>query len=202
MTNDGAHGFFGDSVDDFVHGRGELFDEVTHKFRNIHFSLAERWQRNRENIQPIVQILSEFAVTDHLPQVSIARRDDTNIDPRGTGAAHSLELAFLEHSKKLGLKLQRHVSNFVEEQRSTIGQRKTAHVRTNSAGESSALVSEEFAFQKTGGHRRAVHLDEVPATARTELVNRSGDDFLAGSGLAADQDTGISGCDRLNFRED
>src|SRR5258708_22502726 len=147
-------------------------------------------------------MLLEFAVTDHLPQVSIARRDDTNIDPRGTGAAHSLELALLEHSKKLGLKLQRHVSNFVEEQRSTIGQRKTAHVRTNSAGESSALVSEEFAFQKTGGHRRAVHLDEVPAASRTELMNRSGDHFFAGSRLAGDQDSDIRGRHRLNFRED
>src|SRR5258705_4017381 len=80
MTNDGAHGFFGDGVDNFVHGGGELFDEVAHKFRNIRFSLAERWQRNRENIQAIVQILSEFTVTDHLPQVLIGRRDDTNID--------------------------------------------------------------------------------------------------------------------------
>src|SRR5258708_36670343 len=115
------------------------------------------------------------------------------MEPGGTGAAHSVELAFLEHSKKLGLKLQRHVSNFVEEQRSTIGQRKTAHVRTNSAGESSALVSEEFAFQKTGGHRRAVHLDEGPATARAALVNRSGDDFLSGSAPAAAPETGPNG---------
>src|SRR5258707_15580215 len=145
MTNDSAHCFFRDTVDNFVHGGGKLFDEVPNKLRNISFPFTERRQRKWENIQPIVQILSEFAVTDHLPQVSIARRDDTNIDPRGTGAAHSLELAFLEHSKKFGLKLQRHVSNFVEEQRSTIGQRKTAHVRTNGAGESSALVSEEFA---------------------------------------------------------
>lgn len=47
---------------------------------------------------------------DHLPKVSIARRDDTNIDPRGTDAAYSLELAFLEYAKKLGLKLPRHIS--------------------------------------------------------------------------------------------
>src|SRR5258708_28977511 len=165
MTNDGAHGFFGDCINNFVHGVGKLFDEVPNKLRNISFPFTERRQRKRENIQPVVQILSEFAVADHLPQVSIARRDDTNIDPRGTDAAYSLELAFLEHSKKLGLKLQRHVSNFVEEQRSTIGQRKTAHVRTNSAGESSALVSEEFAFQKTGGRPPARAPSAGPAHA-------------------------------------
>src|SRR6266851_3162126 len=186
MTNDGAHGFFGDRVDKFFHGCGKLFEEVPNKLRNISFPFAERRQRKRENIQPVVQILSEFAVADHLPQVSIARHDDTNIDPRGADAAYGLELAFLEYAKKLGLKLQRHVSNFVEEQRSTISQRKAADMRIDGAGESSALVSEEFAFQQTGGHRRAVHFDKVAATARTEFVNRSGDDFFARSGFAAD----------------
>src|SRR5258708_17539314 len=132
------------------------------------------WEGEWGNSEEGVEIHGELGGTVQLAQVSIARRDDTNIDPRGTGAAHSLELAFLEHSKKLGLKLQRHVSNFVEEQRSTIGQRKTAHVRTNSAGESSALVSEEFAFQKTGGHRRAALLYPSAATARTEPANRPG----------------------------
>src|SRR5260370_18144009 len=163
MTNDDVHGFFGDRVDNFVHGGGKLFDEVTEKMGNFSFSFPGVWQRKGENTQPIVQILSEFAATDHLAQVSIARHDDTNIDPRGADAAYSLELAFLEYAKKLGLKLQRHVSNFVEEQRSTIGQRKTTRVRTNCAGESSALVSEEFAFQKTGGHGRAGPPCKVPA---------------------------------------
>jgi len=40
-------------------------------------------------------------------------------------------------------------------------------------------LSEEFAFEKASRHRRAVHLDEIPAAARAELVNRSRDDFLA-----------------------
>src|SRR5260370_10270321 len=202
MTNDDVHGFFGDRVDNFVHGGGKLFDEVPHKLGNISFPFPERWQRKRENTQPIVQILSEFAATDHLAQVSIARHDDTNIDPRGADAAYSLELAFLEYAKKLGLKLQRHVSNFVEEQRSTIGQRKAAHVRGNSTGESSAHVSEEFTFQQTGGERRAVHLYEVPATARTGVVNCLGDGFFSCSGLAGDLNGGISGGDLLNFPAD
>src|SRR5260370_23496238 len=126
MTNDGAHGFFGDGVDYFVHGGGELFDEVAHKFRNIRFSLAERWQRNRENIQTIVQILSEFTVTDHLPQISIGRRDDTHIDARGTSAAYGLELALLEDAKQLGLKLPCHVSDFIKKQLASARRPKSA----------------------------------------------------------------------------
>src|SRR5258708_26602889 len=130
MTNDGAHGFFGDGVDHFVHGGGELFDEVAHKFRNIRFSFAERWQRNRKDIQAIVQVLSEFTVTDHLPQGLIGRRDDTNIDARGTGAAYGLELALLEHTEQLRLKLHWHVSDFIKKQSTSLLPRNPAAIRT------------------------------------------------------------------------
>src|ERR1700720_4019027 len=202
MTNDGAHGFFGDGVDHFVHGGGELFDEVAHKFRNIGFSLAERWQRNRENIQAIVQILSEFTVTDHLPQISIGRRDHTNIDARGTSAAYGLELALLEHAEQLGLKLQWHVSNFIKKQCAAVRQRKPADMRINRSGKGSAFVPEKLTFEKTGRHRRTVHFDEIPAAARAELVNRARDNLLARPGFAGDQDGGVGWRHGLDFRED
>src|SRR5712671_5912695 len=148
MTNDGAHDFVGDGVDQFVHGSGGLFDEVPYKLRNIRFSFAERWQRNRKDIQAIVQVLSEFTVTDHLPQVLIGRRDDTNIDARGTGAAYSLELALLEDTEQLGLKLHWHVSDFIQKQYAAVRQRKPADMRIDSSGEGSAFVPEKLAFEK------------------------------------------------------
>src|SRR5260370_16002063 len=135
MTNDGAHSFFGDGVDYLVHGGGELFDEVAHKFRNIRFSFAERWQRNRKNIQAIIQIFSEFTVTDHLPQVLIGRRDNTNIDARGTGAAYGLELALLKDTEQLRLKLHWHVSDFIQKQCASVRQGKPADVRIGRSSE-------------------------------------------------------------------
>src|SRR5712675_3146788 len=188
MTNDGAHGFVGDGVDQFVHGSGGLFDEVPYKLRNIRFSFAERWQRNRKDIQAIVQVLSEFTVTDHLPQVLIGRRDDTNIDARGTGAAYGLELALLEHTEQLRLKLHWHVSDFIQKQCAAVRQCKSADMRIDRSGKGSALVPEKLAFEKTGRHRRAVHFDEIAAAPRTEFVNRARDNLLAGPGFAGDQD--------------
>src|SRR5215469_9783608 len=61
-------------------------------------------------------------------------------------------------------------------------------MRTDGAGKGSAFVPEEFAFEKAGWHGRAVHLDQVPVSARAELVNRSRDHLLAGAGLSGDQD--------------
>src|SRR6266404_6753106 len=202
MTNDGAHGFVGDRVDQFVHGSGELCDEVPYKFRNIRFSFAERGQRNRKNIQAIIQILPEFTVTDHLPQVLIGRRDDTNIDARGTGAAYSLELALLENTEQLGLKLHWHVSDFIQKQCAAVRQRKSADMRIDRSGKGSALVPEKLAFEKAGRHRRTVHFDEIPAAAWAELVNRARDNFLARPGFASDQDGGVRWRHGLDFRED
>src|SRR5712671_7554101 len=202
MTNDGAHGFFGDGVDYLVHGGGELFDEVAHKFRNIRFSFAERWQRNWKNIQAIIQILPEFTVTDHLPQVLIGRRDDTNIDARGTGAAYGLELALLEHTEQFRLKLHWHVSDFIKKQCASVRQRKPADMRIDSSGKGSAFVPEKLTFEKAGRHRRTVHFDEIAAAARAELVNRARDNLLARPSFAGDQDGGVRWRHRLDFRED
>src|SRR5258705_1000371 len=173
MTNDGAHGFFGDGVDYLVHGGGELFDEVAHKFRNIRFSLAERGQRNRKNIQAIVQILSEFTVTDHLPQVLIGRRDDTNIDARGTGAAYGLELALLKDTEQLGLKLHWHVSDFIQKQCAAVRQRKSADMRIDRSGKGSPLLPEKLAFEKTGRHRCACPFEAIPAEPSAQFPERA-----------------------------
>ena len=54
-------------------------------------------------------------------------------------------------------------------------------------------MSEKLTFKKPGGHRRAIDLDEIPVTARAEIVNRTRDDFLASPSLARDQDGGIRG---------
>jgi hypothetical protein len=57
----------------------------------------------------------------------------------------------LEYAEQLGLKLQWHVSNFIEEQSAAIRQCKTTDVRINGTRKGSAFVSEEFAFEKAGG---------------------------------------------------
>jgi hypothetical protein len=61
-------------------------------------------------------------------------------------------------------------------------------MRIDGAGKGATFVSEELAFQKAGGHRRAVHLDQISVSAGAELVYRPRNDFLAGAGLSSNQD--------------
>jgi hypothetical protein len=179
----------------------ELLHEVPHELGNIGRSVAERRQRDRESIQPIVEVFAEFPVSDQQRQIPIGRGNDTHIDSRGARAAYWFELTLLEHAEQLRLKFQRHVSDLVKKQRSTIRQREAADMRIDGARKGSAFVSEELAFEKPGWHRRAVHLDQISVSTGTELVNRARDDFLASAGFAGDQNSGVRGRYRLHFSE-
>src|SRR5262249_36272683 len=65
------------------------------------------------------------------------------------------------------------------------------------ASESAPLVTKQFALDQPGGNGRAIDLDEGPIAARTQIVNRSRNEFLAGAGLSQDEHGGIGG--RPNF---
>ncbi len=98
-------------------------------------------------------------------EILVGRSDDANIDSRGARTAYGLELTLLKHTAQHGLKLQWHVSNFIEEQSATIRQREPADMRIDSARKGSAFVPEEFAFEEACGHRRAVHLHQISVVA-------------------------------------
>jgi len=86
------------------------------------------------------------------------------------------------------LKFERKVANFVEEERAAVGELEAADFLADGAGEGAALVAEEFGFKKTAGDGGAIHFDEGAIAARTEIVNRAGEKFLAGSGFAEEED--------------
>jgi hypothetical protein len=98
--------------------------------------------------------------------------------------------------------LKWHVSDFIEEQSAAIGQRKATDMRIDGAGKGSAFVPEEFAFEKAGRHRSAVHLHQISVSPGAEFVNRPRDDFLAGAGLPGNQDRCIRARNGLDLTED
>jgi hypothetical protein len=63
-------------------------------------------------------------------------------------------------------------------------------------------MPEQLAFKEAWRHCGTVQLNEIPASAWAEFVDRPCDHFFARAGLARDQDGGIRGCYRLHLRED
>ena len=56
-------------------------------------------------------------------------------------------------------------------------------------------MAEQFAFQKLFGNRGAVHGEERLFAAVAVMVNRAGDQFLAGAAFAGDQRGGVAAGD-------
>ncbi len=102
-------------------------------------------------------------------------------------AADPLELLFLQDAQQLGLGLQTHVADFVQEQRAAVGRLELALAPRRRAGKGALLVAEQLALDQLARERRAVHRDKRRAGARTAEMDRVRHQLLAGARFAPDQ---------------
>ena len=63
------------------------------------------------------------------------------------------------------------------------------------AGERAFLVAEQFAFQKLLGNGGAIDREERLLAAVAVMINRAGDEFLAGAAFAGDERGGVGAGD-------
>jgi hypothetical protein len=61
--------------------------------------LAQRWQLNREHIQAIEKIFSEFLVSNVLVQIAIGRGDNPDVDVQSSHSAEPFKLSVLQDSQ-------------------------------------------------------------------------------------------------------
>src|ERR1043166_4836594 len=88
--------------------------------RNIFETLTQWRRRDRDHIEPVIQILAELSCAYELHQVAVRSGDYPNIHANGFRAADALELALLQDAQQLGLDVQRQVAYFIQEQRSPV----------------------------------------------------------------------------------
>src|SRR5262249_45501429 len=143
-----------DEVDRLPLTLGERADEVSDQQRDIPLSLAQWRQREREDIQTIIEIGAESVVFDHPPQVLIGRCDDPDIDPARSPAPQPFELLLLKRTQQLRLQLERKVTDLIEEERAAIGGLQTSDSLVERSGERSSLVAKELALQQSTRNRR------------------------------------------------
>src|SRR6185295_2312693 len=89
-----------------------------------------------------------------------------------------------------------------EEDGAAAGQLEGALAGRRRAREGALLVAEELALDEVRRHGAAVDDHEGPLLAARGIVDRVGDEVLAGAGLALDEDRGLRGRDALEEPED
>ncbi len=160
-------------------GVGQLGDVIA--------ALAQRRQAQPHHVQPMQKVGAEAALRHQRFQVLVGGRNDPYIHPDQFAPTHTEELAFGQHAQQAGLQRQRHVTDFVQEQRAAIGLLEAAHVPPLRAGERPGLMTEQLALQQFGRNGRRVECHERALHARRFVVQRMRHQLLAGAGFAVDQ---------------
>ncbi len=156
---------------------------------------------NGKDVEAVVKVAAECALGDELCEIAVGGGDDADVNALCAIAAEALELLLLQNAEEFGLKVERKVGDFVEEESAVIGQFEAADFLRESAGESAALVAEKFGFEKPAGDGGAIDFDESALAARAKIVNGAGDELFAGAGFSGDKDGGSSGSDEFDLRE-
>ena len=141
-------------------------------------------------------------VGNSLLGIFIGGGEHAHVHRRFGFAAQAADLAVLEHPQQLGLGGRRHFADFVQKQRAAIGQLKAADAPLGGSREGASLVPENLALHKRFRDGGAVDGHEGPVGARRKLMQCAGQDLLACTRLAGNQDGGGGRSDLLHQAHD
>ena len=142
------------------------------------------------------QILAEPAFLDLGLEIAVGRHDHACIERELGVSTDRAQGALLKYAKQLGLHLERHLADLVEQDRSGARLQEQTFARRLRIGERAGEVTEQLALEQGRRHRAAVDRDQRLVLARLrQPVQRTRDHLLAGPGLALDQHGGIGGGD-------
>jgi hypothetical protein len=168
----------------------DVAQDVLDEKGNVLFVFAKRRQVNVKDVQAEVKVLAQLAAADGLLRIFVGGGYDAHVDGSFRFASEAADFAVFENAQELRLRGGGHFADFIEQESAAVGQLEAADAALGGAGEGAALVAKDFAFHEGFGDCRAVDGYEGAARAGREAVNRTRDNFLAGSGFAGDQHGG------------
>src|SRR5690349_284640 len=118
--------------------------KMFHQVRDIVCAIAKRRQAKRNHIQTEVQVTAERALLHFGGEITVCRRDDTEIRLANLCGADRTKLLLLKNTQELGLQVQRKLSDFIEERRAAVRHLDQTDLRGRSAGKGSLRVSKKL----------------------------------------------------------
>ena len=166
---------------------GEMLDQG----RDVLRVLAQGRRLQHHHRQPEVEVLAEVTGGHGAAEVLVGGGDDADVDGERPFGADRLDLAVLQDPQHLGLGLEAHVADLVEEDRPAVRLDELADLAPVGAGERALLVTEELGLDELLGNRGAVDPDERLARPIREVMQPAGNQLFAGARLTEDQDRGV-----------
>ena len=120
-------------------------------------ALSQRRHLQGEHVQPIEQVLAERPAPRGCAQITIRGGDDAHVDLNGLPAPNALKLPLLQHPQQRGLRVGQELADFVQKDRSAVGQLEAAGSPLRGSRERALLVTEQLRGDQLAWNGRAVH---------------------------------------------
>src|SRR3970040_1846283 len=161
--------------------------------RNVSPPVAQGREVERNNVDPIVQVFTEFLTPEQVFQYLVGRGDDSYVHFDGLRPADAGEFPLLQEPQQLGLCGKAEIADFVQEEGPAVRELDLAEAARQGPRERPFLVSEQLALDERVRDGGAIDGDERTLPTGAVEMEGPGDEFLAGSALAGDEDgrTGV-----------
>ena len=156
-------------------------------------AITQGRDQDRNRGKSVVQVLSERALIRFMGQIAVRGGDDAHVHLDRGGAADPLELLLLQHAQQLGLQVEPHFGDFVEQQRAAVSALESALDPLDGAGKGAFFVAEQSRLDQSLGKRGAVELDERLVATVALVMDGAGKQLLAGARLTLQQYRGPGG---------
>src|SRR5437762_222353 len=178
--------------------RAELLDERPGQRQDVFGALAERWKRDRKDVEAVEEVFTELPRGQGVGGRTVRGGNDPAGHVELLAAADATERIVLQDPQELGLHRNLHLCDLVEEEGAPVGELEAAEPPLDRSREGAALMSEDLALDERLGNGGAVDGDERALTAVGALVDRPRDQLLAGAALAVDEDRRAAGGGQLD----
>ncbi len=145
----------------------------------------------RHDIEPVIKVFTEPPLPDFPIHIAVRGRKDADIDLDRTAASQRFAFLLLKHPEELDLDCRGGFGDFVQEDRSGVGQLKPPFLFLEGPREGAPFVSEELAFQQGFGQGRTVDLDKRPVLPAAVLVEGVGDQLFSRAAFTGNQHRGV-----------
>ena len=112
-------------------GAGALLQQMSGQRQDVVAAFAQRRQRQRKYVEAVVEVFAEAAGGHFIAQQAVGGGDDAHVERHRRAAAEALDFALLQHAQQLGLQRQRHLGDFVEQDRAALRLLELAGVRVD-----------------------------------------------------------------------
>src|SRR5437016_5731262 len=160
---------------------------MVYEQRDIIPALTKRREVEGDDVEAVVEIFAEAAITHETQQVDIRRGHDAHIHFDIFGAAQTHEFAFLDDPQQLSLRFQADGGNLVKENGALIGHLEEPLLGGDGARERTLYMAEELRFEKVNGDGAAIDGHERFVRASRAGVDGLSNKFLPGSAFTDNQ---------------